>query len=479
MLIGLDLGTSGLKGVVLGTSGEVVASARADYPTHRPELGASEQDPHDWAAAIIAVLGELSELVDPATWLGIGLSAMIPTIVVTDMSGEILHPSITWEDARAEPQGEQLRSQRGAVETYHNTGQWLDGRYLLPMYLRLAPQLHQGQVRVLGAKDWILHWLTGVYATDPATATGSGAYNLITGDYDTSILDLVGQWTRSEIELAPVSASTVTYPISDEIAELLGVPRGLPIAVGAADAMAALLGLGVGTPGDIVYLAGTSTVIVGIDETPHFDAEQRFLLTPLALGGYGHEMDLLATGSAQAWLADLLGLDAPDMVAELGRSVQPDESGLPTMLAYVAPGEQGALWDPLLTGVIEGLTLHTSAAHLARALLTAINVESARCVAVWQENSPRSGELHVAGRGIDQATLQELADATGRHAHLCGQEHAAHSAVGAALIVARALGVVPLPVNHHVTLKTSPRTESWPMWQLLTARHDELRTRTR
>ena len=477
VVIGLDLGTSGLKGVALSSDGGVLASSRADYPTHRPTTGASEQDPHDWIAALKAVIADLARRVSPDTWVGIGLSGMIPTLVVTNASGEPLCPAITWEDARADAQGESLRHLVGAETIYDITGQWVDGRYLLPMYLRIADELDADEVRLFGAKDWILHWLTDQYATDPATATGSGAYNLTTHRYDPTITDAVTPSGTGAITFAPVVATTTLFELTTSAADHLGLPRVLPIAVGAADAMAALVGLGVHTPGDAVYLAGTSTVIVGIDETPHFDAQQRFLVTPLALGGYGHEMDLLATGSAQAWLAQLLGLESPDDVSELARLTPADADGLPTMLGYVAPGEQGALWDSTLTGVIEGITLHTSAPHLARALLTSITVESARCVSVWEESAPQRGDLHVAGRGINQSVLQELADATGRTTHLCGDEHAAHSAVGAALIAASALDI-DLPHQHRAQLPTEPRAQATDMWQSLSQRHDELRLRT-
>lgn len=479
VFVGLDLGTSGLKGVVIDSLGNVVASARSDYPSHRPVVGASEQDPNDWVQAIKNVIGDLSAAIPAAQWSGIGLSAMIPTMVITDSQGEPVHRAVTWEDARAQVHGEHLRDRVGAKSVYDQTGQWLDGRYLLPMFARIAAELPETQLHLLGAKDWILHWLTGEFATDPATATGTGAYELSSQSYSSAItaaaVELAG---RSLPTLAPVTESTHLYRLADQRAHDLELPIGLPVAVGAADAVAAILGLGVRTPGDVVYLAGTSTVIVGIDERAHFDESQRFLVTPLALDGYGHEMDLLATGSAMAWLTDLLGLESPDELTVLARSVLPDHDGLPTMLGYVAPGEQGALWDPSLTGIIEGMTLHTNASDLARALLTSITLESARCIGVWDENSTTRGVIHVAGRGINPDALQELADATGRKTHSCGLAETPHSAVGAALIVAAALGISPLPIHHTDALEMTPRPEAAAMWNQLHLRHEDLRART-
>jgi xylulokinase len=136
--LGLDLGTSGLKGVAIAAAGSVLASASAHYPTRRPQPGAAEQEPADWLAAVNSVLGELAATIDPALWRGIGLAGMIPTLVTTDVSGEPTGPAITWQDSRADPRGEELRERCGPDELYRATGQWVDGRYLLPMYLRIA-----------------------------------------------------------------------------------------------------------------------------------------------------------------------------------------------------------------------------------------------------------------------------------------------------------------------------------------------------
>lgn len=135
--VGLDLGTSGLKGVAVGPDGRVLARAASRYPTHRPEPGAAEQDPADWMSAVELVVAQLRGEVEAARWAGIGLSAMLPTLVLADVEGAAVGRAITWEDARAEPQGDVLRERIGAATLYRRTGQWVDGRYLVPMHQRL------------------------------------------------------------------------------------------------------------------------------------------------------------------------------------------------------------------------------------------------------------------------------------------------------------------------------------------------------
>ncbi|MGH2843405.1 MAG: FGGY family carbohydrate kinase, partial [Solirubrobacteraceae bacterium] len=154
--IGLDLGTSGVKAVALGTDAEVLAHAAAGYPTDRPGPQASEQDPADWTRACTEVLARLRDSVPARAWRGIGLSAMIPTLVPLDQRLAPLGPAITWEDARAQCHGRRLRAALGGEWLYERTGQWLDGRYLLAMYARLAaeaPVLAARTHHIAGAKD--------------------------------------------------------------------------------------------------------------------------------------------------------------------------------------------------------------------------------------------------------------------------------------------------------------------------------------
>jgi xylulokinase len=152
---GLDLGTSGCKGVLLTADGRVVARAAARYPTHRPEPGAAEQQSGDWLKAFTSVTLGLANAVAAERWQAVGLSAMLPTLVLTDGVGAVatpggidapssrrqlepLGPAITWEDGRAEAEGSAFREGRGGDALYRRTGQWVDGRYLVPMALRLA-----------------------------------------------------------------------------------------------------------------------------------------------------------------------------------------------------------------------------------------------------------------------------------------------------------------------------------------------------
>jgi xylulokinase len=437
--VGLDLGTSGLKGVALAASGAVVGRGSAGYATRSPAPGAREQDPHDWLAAVQDVAGQLGRAVPPGSWRAIGLSGMIPTLVSAGPDGEPTGPAITWQDSRADARGDEYRERFGADRLYQLTGQWVDGRYLLPMFGQLAaadPARGAATSSLLSAKDYLFRWLTGETATDPSTASGFGCYELETGRWNSAAAAAAGTRLSALPEVRP---STSCRPLRAELAGRLGCGQ-IPVCLGAADSVLGALGLGIRDPGQVAYIAGTSSVILGVTDRLVLDPRHRFLVTPLAQEGrWGVEMDLLSTGSAIRWLAGLLGadLDEAGLVA-LAAATPPDDA--PVLLPYLSPGEQGALWDPRLRGAIIGLDLSHGREHLARGLVNGIVLESRRCLAVLAETGGFGPALEVAGgSAADPAFRADLADASRRPVAMPRDNDTDYSARGAALLAALAV----------------------------------------
>jgi len=416
--------------VLVGPDGHVLGRASAGYATSRPEPGAAEQDPADWLTAVTAVIRRLAATASPVAWLGIGLSAMLPTLVLTDEAGEPVGPALTWEDGRAEPYGTALREGSGADEVYRRTGQWVDGRYLIPMALRLAatePARIKAASHLLGAKDYLYRLLTGEPLTDPSTAAGVGCYDLLAGTW---IPELVPAGLPRLPEIGPAESSR---PLRPSAASALGLVAGTPVVLGGADSVLGALGLGLTRPGQVAYIAGTSNVILALSGTPAIDTSHRHLVTPMAgVNGWGLEMDLLATGSAHHWLAGLLAGGDQEALAALAAGVDPEDA--PLFLPYLLPGEQGARWDPDLTGVVTGLHLGHGPGHLARGLLSGIVTESRHCLALL-EAAAGPGEIFLAGGGAFSLAA-DLADATGRTVIRPDPARTDGSAIGAALIAA-------------------------------------------
>jgi xylulokinase len=491
--IGLDLGTSGLKAIALTTSGEILARGSAAYPTHRPEAGACEQDTADWQGAVERAIAQLGEVIPARRWRAIGLSGMIPTLVTLGPDGIPNGPAISWQDSRADDLGEEFRERYGAAELYQLTGQWVDGRYLLPMFARIArvdPGRAAATATIASAKDYLFGWLTGELATDPSTAAGYGCYELETGRWSAAALAAAGlcpgapapgapaSGSRGEPGLPAVWPSATSAPLRAEMAARLGCGP-VPVVLGAADSVLGALGLGVREPGQVAYIAGTSSVILGITDRLTLDPAHRFLVTPLAEAGrWGVEMDLLATGSAISWLAGLLGggLTAAGLV-ELAANTEP--ASAPILLPYLCPGEQGALWDPLLSGAVVGLNLSHGREHLARGLVNGIVLESRRCLAVLAETCGVGRAIEVAGgSAADPSFRTDLADASRRLVSLPCDDDTDHSARGAALIAARAVdGRWPADAFPPAGLAAEPNEARAQMWDELWAGHESARQR--
>jgi xylulokinase len=466
--IGLDLGTSSLKGVALDTTGSVVASEREGYATDRPETGRAEQDPGDWVAAARAVLSRLAATVQPASWRGIGLSGMIPTLVTLDEAGGPTGPAITWEDSRAHREAEEIVWQAGDSEIYELTGQPLDGRYLLPMAAWLTRHTPDRMARttvVLGAKDYLFFKLTGHFLTDPSTATGYGCYGLAGSAWAAPVTAVAGVSAATgrpgRPGLPPVVPSTDTRPLLPAVATGLGLPRGLKVSVGAADSVLAAEALGAVAPGAVTYVWGTSTVIIGAASALTLDPQRRCLITPLAVMGWGVEMDLVATGAAVAWLSRLLGYGESGQAEVVAAAAGARDVTVPLALPFVGGGEQGALWDPDVRGTLIGLDLAHGPADVARAMLDGIVLESRRCLQRLDDLGLPHGEVRTAWRDADPWLCQRLADAAGRPV-LLGDPDAASSAAGAARLAALGSGPALPPAEGGRRFTPDPaRTAEW------------------
>ncbi|MGH3626683.1 MAG: xylulokinase [Sciscionella sp.] len=477
VFMGLDLGTSGLKGVAVSTGGELMATASAGYETARPLPGRAEQDPEDWFSAVAAVVTELTARIPPARWAGIGLSGMLPTLVLAGRDGAPVGPAITWEDGRADPDGERYRDAVGADTLYRETGQWVDGRYLMPMVHWLAredPSRIERAAWIMGAKDHLFFRLTGEVATDPSTAAGFGCYALATGRFDP---DLAGTWSAS---LPTVRPSSFVGGLRADVAEALGLTAGVPVSVGAADSVCGALGVGAIAAGDRVSLWGTSTAIIGVHDDLLLDPAHRYLVTPLALGeGWGLEMDLVSTGSAIAWLASLLEVSEPDLFRLAALS--PLGANGASFLPYLGPGEQGALWDPSLHGTLGRLTLTHTRADVARALLEGIALEVRRCVRVLDDAGVAPGPTVVAGGAAGSAIYASmLAGAIGSSVTTV-EDGRWMSARGAGIVSAAssAGSFRPEALDALARSTIEPRTEDAAIWDELAERHEDQLRRAR
>ena len=433
-VLSIDLGTSRVKVGLLDERLNLLGAAAATYPTARDAAGAAEQRVGDWLVALARASREALASAGAAPD-ALVLTAQMPTLVALGSDGEPLGPAITWQDGRADALVERLDATlRARVEAV--SGAPLDGRYLVAMERRRVGAGEPAAARLLSAKDLLFSRLTGVLATDPSTASGYGLYDLEREGWSDELLGLFGVDPSTLPEVAPVERAE---PLSAWGAELLGgVPAGLPVYLGGADSVCAHHFVEALYPGSVSVVDGSSTVVLArlAGARP-----PRVLVTPLvAPGARGAEMDLLATGASLAWLAETLGVGA-GAIEELALA-HPDPRALGvTFRPYLAGGEQGALWRGDLSGSIEGLSLTTSRADLARALYEGIAFETARCLSALAPYAPVTRVVALTSPKSRSLGPAILAAASGLEVVALGGH--SPSLVGAGIVALAALGAGP------------------------------------
>lgn len=454
-MIGLDLGTTNCKAVLLDADGRVKAVASDGYKLQFPHPHAAELDVRHVWEAVKQVLRKVAASA-PVPPGGICLSgAMHSLFPILDDDGTPISNAMTWADARATAVYRSLVADTDTHALYRRTGCPVHSTYhlqRLQWWRRFEPEQMKQAYLWVGIKDWIIHALTGVWATDLSLASTTGLLNLQSLTWDTGVLQLAGIQAN---HLPPlVSPTTLVGRLTADAAKAIGLPPGLPVIAGGSDGAMACLGTGIAAPGQMVITVGTSGAVRKVVKEPWFDPGERtfcYLLTdrfarPLAEGG--GESPLWFIGGAinnggltLQWVREKL---YPDVAGEAGyeqlaqdaASVPPGAEGV-FLLPYFA-GERSPHWAPKDKGILYGLGMAHNRAHFARAALEGV----ANCLAdVWDAmyGSDTTSEIVRLTGGITHTPLwvQILADMLG--VPLMALNVADTSATGAGLLGLHAL----------------------------------------
>ncbi|MDG3015756.1 FGGY-family carbohydrate kinase [Speluncibacter jeojiensis] len=367
--LGIDIGTSASKGVVVDRSGTILASSRRGHGTSSPRPGWFEQDAetvwwHDFrelsAELVAATPGR------PAT---VAVSGLGPCLLPVDADGRALRPAILYGiDTRATAEIAALEAELGTERILARAGSMLTGQAVGPKLLWLRndePEVYRRTAMVFSAASYLVYRLTGEYVLDHHTASQW-----------TPLYDLDGQcWnTRWSESIAPGLslpalrwASEVVGSVTEQAATETGLPQGIPVTAGTVDAWAEAASVGVRRPGEVMVMYGTTMFLV---EATARAARHRGLWSTAGLRPGSHTLaaGMATSGSLTEWLAALTGAAVDDLTVEAAQS-PPGAHGL-LMLPYFA-GERTPLFDPWARGAVLGLTLAHHRGDLYRAALEA------------------------------------------------------------------------------------------------------------
>jgi xylulokinase len=440
--LGIDLGTSSAKAVVLDTGGRVLAQASAGYPVISAAAGLAESDPAGWWDAVTACTREALQRSARAAGtrtagarpVAIGLSGQMHGLVMTAADGRALRPALLWADSRA----------TGSLAAYRRLGRPALDRLANPLTPGMTgpmlawvaahePSVYAAARWALSAKDWLRARLTGEFHAEPSDASATLLYDVIGDRWDLSVVEALGLDAGL---LAPLlsSAAAVAGRLTAGAAAELGLPAGLVVAAGAGDTAAAALGAGLGAS-DIQLTVGTGAQVIRPLAVPVNRAGAGVHLFRLASPDGWYQMGAtLSAGLSLNWVREVLNASWDELYASASGARDDDPVFVPHLT-----GERTPYCDPALRGSWTSLALASDRASLLRSALegTAFAIRDALDALLGLEQRPAC--LRLAGGGTLAAGWRQLlADVLG--VPLYAVEVPAASGRGAALLGAIAAG---------------------------------------
>lgn len=457
--IGIDLGSSRVKLLALDEAGESLGVTMASYPTESKRPGYAEQNPDRWWDALRLAMSDL--LARPAlhgsSVEAIGLAGQMHGAVFLDAAGAAVRPALMWSDARAEAETAEIEKRIPRAELVALTGNRSNVSFTAPKIMWVAAHEPEVMARtrwIVQPKDALRARLTGEVAGDVSDASATLLFDLRARTWSADVC------RRLDIDadrLPPLFESEARAGgLRDDAARALGLPAGISVAVGGADAPAAALGLGLAheaeTSPTVLISLGTGGQVLAPVAEPKIDPEGRIHgLCHVVPGQWCTMAAILSAAASLDWVVRLLHPDDPNGARELlaaAARVPAGSDGL-LFLPYLR-GERTPHFDPAARGALIGLHIGHGQAEVTRAVLEGVayaldeGLDLMRTLGI----DPKSGV--VAGGGVNRLWQQILADVLDMPVALGATEHA--SARGAALLGAVAAGIAP-----------STSKETWPL----------------
>lgn len=452
-LLGIDIGTSGTKTLLIDEAGTAVCSAVAEYPLYTPRPNWAEQDPQHWWDATVATVQQVlrESGIRGEEVKGIGLSGQMHGSVFLDRAHRVIRPALLWCDQRTAAQCRWITERVGREDLVAETCNPVLTGFTAPKIIWLRdnePEHYERLSRVLLPKDYIRFMLTGQFATEVSDASGTSLLNVRERRWSDLVLE------RTELPrsvLPPVYESLeVSGQVSAQAAQATGLREGTPVVGGGGDQAAGAVGNGIVRQGIVSSTTGTSGVVFAHLDEPLMDAELRTHTFCHAVPGKWHVMGvMLSAGGSFRWLRDAICGDEAAVAALTGA----DPYQYMTAAAAQAPiGSEGLVFLPYLTGertpypdpnakgVFFGLHLRHDKRHLARAVMEGVAYGLKDCFDIIEGMGVAITQVRASGGGARSDLWRQIqADVTNRpHCTISVDEG---PALGVALLAGVGTGV--------------------------------------
>ncbi len=438
MYIGIDLGTSSVKVLLITGTGEIIDEATEEYPVYYPHTNWAEQNPEDWWQGTLTALKKLIDanqnIKDDIR--GIGFSGQMHGMVALDEMGEVLTPAILWCDQRTSDECVEITNHFGMKKLGELVGNKALTGFTAPKILWLKkhhPEIFQKVDMYLLPKDFINYKLSGIYATDYSDASGMLLLDVQNKCYSEPILEFIG---ITEKQLPKLHESfAVTGKLSEEIKAILGLSQDVIIVAGAGDQAAGAIGTGTVREGVVSVTLGTSGVVFAAHDDYKMDSENRLHAFCHASGKYHSMGVMLSAASSLKWWSDEVAKESIDhLLDELDEKIT-DVVFLPYLM-----GERTPYANPNARGTFIGMDMNSGRAEMTKAVLEGVAFGLKDSLDILKDMGVPVNEIRVIGGGArSQKWRQIIADVFGHE--IVGINTNQGGALGAAILAAVGEGI--------------------------------------
>lgn len=472
LLLGIDIGTSGCKTVVVDEEGSLAAWSYAEYDLYSDGHGRSEQEPADWWNAVQQTIRDIMHRHPEfrSRLRGIGLSGQMHGLVPLDEHHRVIRRSILWNDQRSEPQCATIHEKAGGLEGLVR----ITNNRMLPGYTggkilwlrENEPENYQRMKWFLNPKDYIRLCLTGDLVTEVSDASGTGLFDVRRRVWASELFSLLDL----PIDIAPrcVESPEITGTVRPEVASELGLPPGLPVVGGGGDAVIQTIGSGVLDSSTLMTTIGTAGIVCSSLDEFRENPEGKLQLFCNVIPGKWHVMGVtLAAGASLQWARRLLfgsgqspGVDVYQRINEEAAQAEPGSGGV-IFLPYLS-GERCPYPDPNARGSFIGLSMNSTRADLLRSVMEGV-IFSFRDVARFLDEMGIQYETIVtSGGGAQSAVWRQIHADVFKKDVLTVNASREGAAYGAALVAGVGTGVWPSLEAIVQRLAVETRTQPQP-----------------
>ncbi len=448
-IIGIDIGTTNIKGSLYSQNGEHISSHNISYKSYCPQEGYYEQDSDDWVKTIIKILEELIVTHDIKSGLyAISLSTQGGTLIPVDKDYDPLTRAITWLDRRgASLFNANRKLQDKNIEFYEKTGWRLDSNisFLSLYWLREnRPSVFNKIHKVMFVNDYILKKITGNNYHDPSNASITQFYNILDRRWDSDILNLMG---FSEDKLSPVKDSgEVIGDLRKDICQKLDIDNEVKVINGGHDQYCAGIGAGIFNEEEILLSTGTAWVIFKMIPKPLFDTKRFFAIgRNITKDKYGIIYSIPSAGASIKWFArDLMNLDSEEIFYRILDKDRDSIAGIKNSIIFhpYLTGAHGPDFDLDRKASFENIKIGHNYLDFVKAIMEGAGFQLKKIFNVFEEKEMKIRKIKMVGGG-SKSTLwpQIIADITGTDVLIPVSQKEDFAAKGAAIIAGYGAGI--------------------------------------